>query len=600
MSVRLWYSGDRKNARVYRSEIEPEILGNEARTVVGWKYRVSRFVPVRSLSYPCYPASILRRPETDFVRHSSIHRDDRDLLEHRISVHSIQKMIETAGTATNIQPRISQLMGFLLCLLVAAASSASPLAGYNVDIRETSVSGISSGAYMAVQFAIAHSDIVTGIGVFAGGPYRCGAGGVGTALGLCMQGRPDPRNAITETESAAADARIAPLDNIRRQRIWLFSGYNDGVVRQSVMNSLYDYFLHFVPSTHIFYQNTLPAGHAMITLVYGNECQLTGGAFINDCDYDGAGLMLQHIHGGLAPPVNDPGGTILPFDQTAYISGDNDRSGMAREGYLYVPKSCSEGEPCRVHIAFHGCRQYAGEVEDKFYRYAGYNRWADNNRIIILYPQTQATHLSPLNPQGCWDWWGYSGADFAYRTGAQIKAVRSMLDQLATDYSASAPESIDKPPVLSAIDSTAGSVSLVWSGGSQASGYHLYRAADADGLFRRITDTPETGSSYVDPGLSPDMTYHYRLRPVSSTGEALDSNTATIVTRSAPPACDPYFSDNVTHVSKGRANLWFGLTFAKGSWDFMGLWNLFSETALYRDRDGFQVGVCSGAPAATP
>ena len=63
-------------------------------------------------------------------------------------------------------------------------------------------------------------------------------------------------------------------------------------------------------------------------------------------------------------------------------------------------------------------------------------------------------------------------------------------------------------------------------------------------------------------------------------------------TRAPAPACDPYFNDNVTHVSKGRArNIW-GLTYARGSWDFMGLWNLLSETALYRDDEGFQVGVC--------
>ena len=37
----------------------------------------------------------------------------------------------------------------------------------------TSVSGISSGAYMAGQFQIAHSRLVVGAAIIAGGPYGC-------------------------------------------------------------------------------------------------------------------------------------------------------------------------------------------------------------------------------------------------------------------------------------------------------------------------------------------------------------------------------------------------------------------------------------------
>jgi len=42
----------------------------------------------------------------------------------------------------------------------------------------------------------------------------------------------------------------------------------------------------------------------------------------------------------------------------------------------------------------------------------------------------------PYNPRGCWDFWGYSSADpfhpdFYTRDGAQVRAVRGMLDRLA-------------------------------------------------------------------------------------------------------------------------------------------------------------------------
>ena len=34
------------------------------------------------------------------------------------------------------------------------------------------------------------------------------------------------------------------------------------------------------------------------------------------------------------------------------------------------------------------------------------------------------------NPRGCWDWWGYSGAAYHTRDGAQVRAVMAMADRL--------------------------------------------------------------------------------------------------------------------------------------------------------------------------
>ena len=43
---------------------------------------------------------------------------------------------------------------------------------YKVTARESSLSGLSSGAYMTVQLHLAHSASFAGAGVVAGGPYR--------------------------------------------------------------------------------------------------------------------------------------------------------------------------------------------------------------------------------------------------------------------------------------------------------------------------------------------------------------------------------------------------------------------------------------------
>ena len=41
-------------------------------------------------------------------------------------------------------------------------------------------------------------------------------------------------------------------------------------------------------------------------------------------------------------------------------------------------------------------------ISDTFAVHAGYNAVAEENDIIILYPQAKN---STLNPKGCWDWY---------------------------------------------------------------------------------------------------------------------------------------------------------------------------------------------------
>lgn len=65
---------------------------------------------------------------------------------------------------------------FLMTLSASSfADSATypPLPALNIDITQTSVSGLSSGGFMAVQIGVAYSSIIKGVGVVAGGPYYC-------------------------------------------------------------------------------------------------------------------------------------------------------------------------------------------------------------------------------------------------------------------------------------------------------------------------------------------------------------------------------------------------------------------------------------------
>jgi len=322
--------------------------------------------------------------------------------------------------------RFCRMAAITVAALVAAtAVSASPLPRFHIDPAQVSVSGLSSGGFMAVQMHVIHSATFrAGAGIVAGGPYLCAQGAAYLATGRCMAHSdtiPVGRLAAT-TRSWAREGRIDPVENLQASRVYLFSGTKDPTVRPAVMDDLQAYYLNFVPSGHIDYNRTLPAGHAMVTEDNGASCGTTDSPYINDCDFDLAGAILQQLHGPLRARNDGPlQGRFLQFDQTAFVAGH----GMATSGWLFVPQDCAAGMACRLHVVFHGCHQNTAMVGDRFVRGAGYARWADTNRIVLLFPQTDTSATN-----GCWDWWGYDSALYAQKTGPQVRAVKAMVDRL--------------------------------------------------------------------------------------------------------------------------------------------------------------------------
>ena len=318
-----------------------------------------------------------------------------------------------------------------LPLVCAPALAADPLPAFRVDLRETSVSGLSSGAYMAGQFHVAYSATVMGAGIVAGGPYDCAEGELSVALNRCMQtgmGIPDPARLVDRAEARAARGEIDPLTGLAADRVYVFSGTRDETVVPAVVAQVPAFYRAAgMPQAGIAFENALPAGHAFVTEDRGNACGVTAPPFINDCDYDQAGALLRHLYGALNPPAERLGGELIEFDQSEFLP-DPTAHGMATSGFAYVPADCAAGESCRVHVAFHGCRQSRDRVGDAFLEGAGYNHWADTNSLIVLYPQA---HETPLNPHACWDWWGYNSPDYASRSGRQMAATRAMLTRLA-------------------------------------------------------------------------------------------------------------------------------------------------------------------------
>jgi poly(3-hydroxybutyrate) depolymerase len=496
--------------------------------------------------------------------------------------------------------------GLALGVSVPAAATAS-LGGYNVKLDETSVSGISSGAYMAVQVGVAHSSIVKGVGAVAGGPYYCAQNSVNTAYRNCMVGYPVfPVAAplVSAATSWATSGHIDATSNLATQKVWLFNGYNDGVVKKGVSDALFDFQTAFNNAANVFYKDNLPAAHSQVADSYGQACDATGGNFMNNCGYDAAGQILQHIYGKLNPRNTGAlSGAIQEFSQSEFHSGDTWSIGMSHYGFAYVPATCAALQPCTVHVAFHGCKQHATAIGSDYYANAGYNQWADSNNLIILYPQTVATTVTPLNPNGCWDWWGYTDSNYAKKSGKQIGVVRAMLDRLASGYTgwSGAPGgSFGAPAGVSAADSTATRIALHWQGVAGAMSYNVYRANCATCAFGKVNAAPVKGNSYADAGLSASTSYRYTVRAVNASGvESADSAIASRATTAPPPACDPYFRSNYDHWYEDRAytDLWNINIYAYGSNVWLGYTGPSSktvETFLRKTGLGYyRKGTCS-------
>jgi hypothetical protein len=347
-----------------------------------------------------------------------------------------------------------------ILLAIAAAIAgcneppASGLPALEANRAETSVSGISSGAYMAGQFELAHAKEVVGAAIIAGGPYGCSESlyadvipGPGTALlnltkavNGCMQnglqafGVPDPKQLAERAERLAERDRIDPIADVRKNRIYLFSGTHDTTVVPAIVEAARKFYEYIgVPSENILFVSDIPAGHAFVTDARGPACDNTGKPYIVDCDYDQAGALLKQIYGSMNAPAERADGDLVIFDQGTFTE-DLPNHGLSDSGLAYVPKTCRQNAGCRVHIAFHGCGQNRTFVGDAFARDSGYARWADTNSMIVLFPQTATT---PLNPQGCWDWWGYTGGDYLTRSAPQITAVYRMLERLSAGRTSS-------------------------------------------------------------------------------------------------------------------------------------------------------------------
>src|SRR5688572_12248752 len=119
------------------------------------------------------------------------------------------------------------------------APPAAPLPAFGADLTQCSVSGLSSGRFMAARLHLPTSSLFVGAGIIAGGPYRCaetfrGASFIAedacvqNALFVCMnplipQAGPDAERLVAVARQTARDRLIDPVEHLADDRLYIFT-----------------------------------------------------------------------------------------------------------------------------------------------------------------------------------------------------------------------------------------------------------------------------------------------------------------------------------------------------------------------------------------
>lgn len=375
------------------------------------------------------------------------------------------------------QARIRRIVaGSLIVLLgMVAELRAEPPALPRIarlDGTRITVSGLSSGAAMAVQLGVAYSTRIRGVGIIAGPPYLCAGGSLFRAINTCLllgratidkwtggaadpaaceprPGKPlDVQGMIDDTADLAGRGRIDPVAGVAGQKVSEFRGRCDAMVGSNASSAQAAFYRHFGADFQA--QTRAGVSHTMPTdKPNQGDCKTADQDFVSSCKFDAVGEMLRHLIPGSPAERSLVAGEWLRFDQARYVDGTQSAEerlraiSLAREGQVFVPAICAT-QPCRLHVALHGCLQGIDDgVFDNFVRESGYAEWASSIGLVVLFPRVTALKAFDRrfdlmgNPAGCWDWWGYTNSGFgnalnyATRDAPQMRAIMTMVGALS-------------------------------------------------------------------------------------------------------------------------------------------------------------------------
>ncbi len=250
---------------------------------------------------------------------------------------------------------------------LVAANAAEDLPRLGVTLPATSVSGLSSGAYMAGQIEVAHSKDIVGAGIVAGGPFACAETESSSlfpywpvvvwqnamqAANACMGdswGAPDADKLAKRAKELANDGKIDELSGLADDKVYLFSGNEDQTVVRAVVESDKRFYAAAgVPEANVTLVER-EGGHAFLTETEGTACGLSKEPYVSDCGYDQAKAILEWIYGSpLADPTAKPDGEVHHLRPIRFQQG---RLQRARRGRCCL-RSDGVREPSRLPAAY--------------------------------------------------------------------------------------------------------------------------------------------------------------------------------------------------------------------------------------------------------
>lgn len=299
-----------------------------------------------------------------------------------------------------------------------------------LKISDWGTSGISSGAMMSAQMAIAHSSDISKVGLFSSSIYGCSQGDVQSALKICMAGtdKVNEKKILDYAKKKKVPDEIDPIENIKKQRVFLFHGKQDKVVKFDVLAKNEYFYNQLKATTKALSLDNL--GHSFATnYSSGAACETSISPYINNCQYDSIDTFFKFIYPDKSITTSSVDKQRLYlWNIESFVSIEKlTKAHMNKEAYVYIPKSCDNSD-CSAHFALHGCHQAPEFVGMDFIEKAGYLEAAEKYKTVIIFPSILK---STNNPYGCWDWWGYAEANnFDTKKAPQIEVLYQIMKQL--------------------------------------------------------------------------------------------------------------------------------------------------------------------------
>ena len=176
----------------------------------------------------------------------------------------------------------------LFCYAIALASMLR-VNGFKVEPNGVSISGISSGADMAVQMQVAYSSTICGAGIFAGQAWHCAVHRfpgealikghdpsvpycddcpVGFHLGYdhCKRNSNVTHNIQGLVEFARNQSESGTIDDLRNladRRIFLYRGKSDHTYNKGSVNTTANFFREFTNGDNVYFENRVNSSHLL-------------------------------------------------------------------------------------------------------------------------------------------------------------------------------------------------------------------------------------------------------------------------------------------------------------------------------------------------